>query len=127
MTSIGENFYCALAKGPLVQDHVLLIPVEHLPNTLCLSADSEIELGKFQNSLKMYYKNQGKEAVFFEWISKRGTHANLQVKEISLMNVIMELHISVLELVNCLVQLYLFMKSLVVIGCYIVEYEKRFR
>ncbi|XP_007012827.2 PREDICTED: zinc finger CCCH domain-containing protein 64 isoform X1 [Theobroma cacao] len=78
VTSIGENFYCALAKGPLVQDHVLLIPVEHLPNTLCLSADSEIELGKFQNSLKMYYKNQGKEAVFFEWISKRGTHANLQ-------------------------------------------------
>ncbi|XP_022754881.1 zinc finger CCCH domain-containing protein 64-like isoform X2 [Durio zibethinus] len=78
VTSIGENFYCALAKGPLVQDHILIIPVEHSPNTLSLPADSEIELGKFQNSLKMYYKNQGKEAVFFEWISKRGTHANLQ-------------------------------------------------
>ncbi|KAK8291838.1 hypothetical protein V6Z12_D06G084000 [Gossypium hirsutum] len=78
VTSIGENFYCALAKGPLVQDHVLIIPVEHMPNTLSLPADSEIELGKFQNSLKVYYKNQGKEAVFFEWISIRGTHANLQ-------------------------------------------------
>ncbi|MBA0810411.1 hypothetical protein Gohar_002412, partial [Gossypium harknessii] len=78
VTSIGENFYCALAKGPLVQDHVLIIPVEHMPNTLSLPADSEIELGKFQNSLKVYYKNQGNEAVFFEWISIRGTHANLQ-------------------------------------------------
>ncbi|XVE97983.1 hypothetical protein REPUB_Repub03eG0066000 [Reevesia pubescens] len=78
VTSIGENFYCALAKGPLVQDHLLIIPVEHFSNTLSLPADSEIELGKFQNSIKMYYKNQGKEAVFFEWISKRGTHANLQ-------------------------------------------------
>ncbi|TYJ29597.1 hypothetical protein E1A91_A06G078800v1, partial [Gossypium mustelinum] len=78
VTSIGENFYCALAKGPLVQDHVLIIPVEHMPNTLSLPADSETELGKFQNSLKLYYKNQGKEAVFFEWISIRGTHANLQ-------------------------------------------------
>ena len=92
VTSIGENFYCALAKGPLVQDHILIIPVEHFPNTLSLPADSETELGKFQNSLKMYYKNQGKEAVFFEWISKRGTHANLQVKEISLMNVFMEVY-----------------------------------
>ncbi|OMO91652.1 Zinc finger, CCCH-type [Corchorus olitorius] len=76
--SIGENFYCALAKGPLVQDHALIIPVEHLPNTLCLPEDSEIELGKYRNSLKMYYKNQGKDAVFFEWISVRSTHANLQ-------------------------------------------------
>ncbi|KAG8491480.1 hypothetical protein CXB51_014667 [Gossypium anomalum] len=78
VTSIGENFYCALAKGSLVQDHLLIIPVEHMPNTLSLPADSETELGKFQNSLKVYYKNQGKEAVFFEWISIRGTHANLQ-------------------------------------------------
>ncbi|OMO67291.1 Zinc finger, CCCH-type [Corchorus capsularis] len=76
--SIGENFYCALAKGPLVQDHALIIPVEHLPNTLCLPEDSEIELGKYRNSLKMYYKNQGKDAVFFEWISVRSSHANLQ-------------------------------------------------
>ncbi|CAL5440417.1 unnamed protein product [Camellia sinensis] len=27
----------------------------------------------------MYFKNQGKEVVFFEWVFKRGTHANLQV------------------------------------------------
>lgn len=78
--SVGENFYCALAKGPLVQDHVLVIPVEHSPNTLSLAPECEIDLGRFQNSLKKYYKNQGKEVVFFEWVSKRSTHANLQVK-----------------------------------------------
>ncbi|XP_024017167.1 zinc finger CCCH domain-containing protein 64 [Morus notabilis] len=76
--SIGENFYCALPKGPLVQDHVLVIPVEHLPNTLSLPQKSEIELGRFQNSLRKYYKSQGKDVVFFEWVSKRSTHANLQ-------------------------------------------------
>lgn len=92
VTSIGENFYCALAKGPLVQDHILIVPVEHFPNTLSLPADCETELGKFQNSLKMYYKNQGKEAVFFEWISKRGTHANLQVKENYLLIFFMEVY-----------------------------------
>ncbi|XP_062091034.1 zinc finger CCCH domain-containing protein 64 [Humulus lupulus] len=77
--SIGENFYCALAKGPLVKDHVLVIPVEHLPNTIALSQQCESELDIFQSSLKKFYKNQGKEAVFFEWVSKRSTHANLQV------------------------------------------------
>ncbi|GMY36305.1 zinc finger CCCH domain-containing protein 64 [Fagus crenata] len=76
--SIGEHYYCALAKGPLVQDHVLIIPVEHSPNTVSLPPETEIELGRLQNSLKRYYKNQGKSVVFFEWVSKRSTHANLQ-------------------------------------------------
>ncbi|KAK7329692.1 hypothetical protein VNO77_23867 [Canavalia gladiata] len=76
--SIGENYYLALAKGPLVEDHVLIIPVEHMPSTLSLSSESEIELFKFQNSLKRYCKNQEKEVIFFEWASIRGTHANLQ-------------------------------------------------
>lgn len=76
--SIGENSYLALAKGPLVEDHVLIIPVEHMPNTLALSSESDVELLKFQNSLKKYCKNQEKEVIFFEWASIRGTHANLQ-------------------------------------------------
>ncbi|KAF7143656.1 hypothetical protein RHSIM_Rhsim05G0020500 [Rhododendron simsii] len=78
ITSIGEHYYCALAKGPLVEDHVLVIPIEHIPTTLLSSPECETELIRFQNSLKMYFKNQGKEAVFFEWVFKRGSHANLQ-------------------------------------------------
>ncbi|GLT79082.1 hypothetical protein SLA2020_505890 [Shorea laevis] len=78
VTSIGESCYCAVAKGPLVQDHLLIIPIEHLPNTLSVPPECETDLVKLQDCLKMYYKNQKKEAVFFEWVSKRGTHANLQ-------------------------------------------------
>ncbi|CAK8564045.1 unnamed protein product [Lathyrus sativus] len=77
--SIGENYYLALAKGPLVEDHVLIVPVEHMPSTLSLSSESEAELIRFQNSLKRCFKNQEKEVIFFEWASIRGTHANLQV------------------------------------------------
>lgn len=81
--SIGEIYYLALPKGPLVEDHVLIIPVEHMPNTLSLSSESEVELVRFQNSLKRYCKSQEKEVIFFEWASIRGTHANLQVKRVS--------------------------------------------
>ncbi|XP_042057681.1 zinc finger CCCH domain-containing protein 64-like [Salvia splendens] len=79
ITSIGEHCYCALAKGPLVQDHVLIIPIEHLPNTLSLPPECEKDLSKLRGSLQACFKRQGKEVVFFEWVSKRGTHANLQV------------------------------------------------
>ncbi|KAL6496525.1 hypothetical protein OROGR_029783 [Orobanche gracilis] len=78
ITSIGEYCYCAVAKGPLVQDHVLIIPIEHVPNTLYLSPECEKDLCRLQSSLQAYFRRQGKEVVFFEWVSKRGTHANLQ-------------------------------------------------
>ncbi|QCD80291.1 hypothetical protein DEO72_LG2g612 [Vigna unguiculata] len=78
IVSIGENYYLALAKGPLVEDHALIIPVEHMPSTLSMSSESEIELSRFQNSLKNYCRLQEKEVIFFEWVSIRGTHANLQ-------------------------------------------------
>ncbi|XP_065850953.1 zinc finger CCCH domain-containing protein 64 [Euphorbia lathyris] len=77
--NIGENYYCALPKGPLVQDHVLFVPIEHSPNTLSLPQECESELDKLLNGLELYHKSHGKETVLFEYISKRGTHANLQV------------------------------------------------
>ncbi|KAF8393539.1 hypothetical protein HHK36_021783 [Tetracentron sinense] len=82
--SIGESYYCALAKGPLVKDHVLIIPIEHFPNTFSLAPEVEIELGRLKNALKMYFKSQGKEVIFYEWVFKHGTHANLQAIPIPL-------------------------------------------
>ncbi|KAJ9547892.1 hypothetical protein OSB04_020435 [Centaurea solstitialis] len=84
ITSVGENCYCALAKGPLVPDHILILPIEHLPNTLSSPPECEIELVRFQNSLRAYFKNNRKEVVFFEWVYIRGTHANLQAIPIPL-------------------------------------------
>ncbi|PWA76004.1 cwfJ-like family protein / zinc finger (CCCH-type) family protein [Artemisia annua] len=79
ITSVGENCYCAIAKGPLVQDHVLILPIEHLPNTLSSPPECEVELVRFQNSLKAYFKSHKKEVVFFEWVYIKTSHANLQV------------------------------------------------
>ncbi|CAH2069692.1 unnamed protein product [Thlaspi arvense] len=79
IVSVGESFYCALPKGSLVDDHILIIPIEHLPNTLVLSPEGESELGKYKNGLRNCYQSQGNDAVFFELVSKRVSHANLQV------------------------------------------------
>ncbi|GAB2293004.1 hypothetical protein Dimus_027227 [Dionaea muscipula] len=84
IASIGEHLYCALAKGPLVNDHMLIIPIEHFPCTLSLPPECEEELHKFQRSLRMYSKQQDKETVFYELSSKRITHANLQAVPVPL-------------------------------------------
>ncbi|KAL8136514.1 hypothetical protein V2J09_002515 [Rumex salicifolius] len=76
--SIGEFFYYALPKGGLVDDHVLIVPIEHLPSTLLVPSECEQELYKFQGSLQTYCQKKGKEMIFSEFVSKRGSHANLQ-------------------------------------------------
>ncbi|XP_058073972.1 zinc finger CCCH domain-containing protein 64 [Magnolia sinica] len=86
VSSIGESCYCALAKGPLVEDHFLIIPVEHCPNTLSVAPEVEKELQRYKDALKIYFKNQRKVVVFYEWLSKQGLsmHANLQAIPIPL-------------------------------------------
>ncbi|PKA64259.1 Zinc finger CCCH domain-containing protein 59 [Apostasia shenzhenica] len=83
--SLSEYYYCALAKGPLVDDHTLLIPIEHHPNTLTTSSEAEVELTKYKHSLQVYFRKQEKEVVFFEWIFQSSPHANLQALPIPLL------------------------------------------
>ncbi|CAA6660931.1 unnamed protein product [Spirodela intermedia] len=70
---VGESYYCALAKGPLVDDHVLLLPIEHCPYTLSLSSESDI-----------FFHKQGKAVIFYEFLFRRSPHANLQAVPIPL-------------------------------------------
>uniref|UniRef100_A0A6V7QTD5 C3H1-type domain-containing protein n=1 Tax=Ananas comosus var. bracteatus TaxID=296719 RepID=A0A6V7QTD5_ANACO len=82
--SIGESYYCALAKGPLVENHVLLVPIEHCPNTLMMSSEAEAGLGRYKSALNLYFKNQEKSVVYFEWVFQHSPHANLQAIPIPL-------------------------------------------
>ncbi|KAH7686484.1 CCCH zinc finger domain-containing protein [Dioscorea alata] len=85
--SVGESWYLALAKGPLVDHHVLLVPIEHHPHTLTMSPDAEKELGIFKNAVNMYFKKQGKAVIFFEYLLQNISHANLQAIPIPLSKV----------------------------------------
>ncbi|BAF24911.1 zinc finger CCCH domain-containing protein 59 isoform X1 [Oryza sativa Japonica Group] len=82
--SIGEGYYCALAKGPLVPNHVLVIPVEHCSSTLKMPVEAEAELGRYKDALAKYFEKQGKIAIYFEWVSQQSRHANLQAVPVPL-------------------------------------------
>lgn len=64
--SIGDNCYLALAKGGLVEDHVLILPIDHIRSSLEASDELREEIAKFKNCLTKFYASHGKDVAFFE-------------------------------------------------------------
>ncbi|CAM6106973.1 unnamed protein product [Calypogeia fissa] len=87
VVSVGDQCYCTLAKGPIMQGHMLLLPIEHYPSTVSLPDDMIYEMQKYKRALRECYESQGSTIVIFErYIQLRaGTHAHLQVFPIPLL------------------------------------------
>uniref|UniRef100_A0A336LI81 CSON014441 protein n=1 Tax=Culicoides sonorensis TaxID=179676 RepID=A0A336LI81_CULSO len=64
--TVGENFYMALPKGPINENHVLLLAINHIQSSALLSNESWEELLKFKDSLRKYYASIGQVVCFFE-------------------------------------------------------------
>ncbi|GBM55601.1 CWF19-like protein 1 [Araneus ventricosus] len=66
LLSIGDHSYITLAKGGLVQDHLLIIPMEHVPSSINLSDSAEKEIEKYKNALVNYFHDKEYDVIFFE-------------------------------------------------------------
>lgn len=64
--SIGEHFYLALAKNPVSNFHVLIIPISHIQASSHLTDELFQELEIFKKSLKKFYESNKMVGVFFE-------------------------------------------------------------
>ncbi|XP_054088915.1 CWF19-like protein 1 homolog [Zeugodacus cucurbitae] len=64
--SIGENFYLALAKGPINEFHVLIMSITHISSASLLSDDDWKELSKFKKALRYLFKSYGQIVCFTE-------------------------------------------------------------
>ncbi|KAG8041693.1 hypothetical protein G9C98_006988 [Cotesia typhae] len=76
--SIIDQVYVALAKGGLVDDHLLILPVSHHQSLVALPEKIEKEINKTKDSLTRYYSYIGKVPVFFER-NYKSSHCQLQV------------------------------------------------
>lgn len=56
--AIGENFYLALAKGPINETHLLILSVTHIQSASLLTQTDWDELEKFKTSLRNYFKSK---------------------------------------------------------------------
>jgi hypothetical protein len=83
--AIGEHCYLTLAKGGLVDEHYLLIPIDHIQSVNSSENSIELlcELENFKTSLIRYFGSQSKGVVFFER-NFRSVHWQIQVVPIIL-------------------------------------------
>lgn len=56
--SVGENFYLALAKGPIVPYHILILSVTHIQSASLLAEDDWKELERFKSVLRDFFKSK---------------------------------------------------------------------
>ncbi|KAK9811513.1 hypothetical protein WJX72_005124 [[Myrmecia] bisecta] len=86
VASIGEECYMAVDKGAITPMHVLLVPIEHYPNTLTLSASCYAEMERYLSALQTCYASQGMDLVAFErymkFLKTGGNHCHLNVMAI---------------------------------------------
>jgi len=66
VASIREHAYIALDKGPIVPDHVLLIPIDHQPSTADITPEAYNEIQKYIVAYRKYAQQSGEHLVMFE-------------------------------------------------------------
>lgn len=70
--------YLAMAKGAVVDDHVLICSIAHHSSTLALPDDTAAECEMYKIALATAMKSIGKQCVFFER-NYRTDHVQIQV------------------------------------------------
>lgn len=78
VASIGSSCYTALAKGALVSDHCLILPIGHYQSSLDLTEEVHTELEQYKSALRKFYLSKGKTCVIYER-NFRTQHLQLQV------------------------------------------------
>ncbi|NXD70796.1 C19L1 protein, partial [Eolophus roseicapillus] len=78
VVSIGTHCYLALAKGGLLPDHVLILPIGHYQSVVDLSSEVVEEVTKYKSALKEFFRSKGKRYVLFER-NYKSQHLQLQV------------------------------------------------
>eukprot|EP01001_Neometanema_parovale_P003706 NODE_1493_length_1712_cov_104.031466_g1416_i0.p1 GENE.NODE_1493_length_1712_cov_104.031466_g1416_i0~~NODE_1493_length_1712_cov_104.031466_g1416_i0.p1 ORF type:complete len:518 (-),score=97.83 NODE_1493_length_1712_cov_104.031466_g1416_i0:72-1625(-) len=81
VVSHGDFTYLSLAKGGLMDNHVLIMPMEHFAGTNAIHDGVYAEIQKYRDSLTAYFASKGQYAVSYErniWHS-RPSHMNVQV------------------------------------------------
>ena len=75
--SVGNEIYLALAKGGVVEDHFLILPVTHHQSLSILPESVANEMKLYKEAVTKYYASTNRLPVFFERNFK-SSHCQLQ-------------------------------------------------
>ena len=66
IASVGEQSYLALAKGAILDQHVLILPIEHQPALVLCSAPIWAEMERYMVALRRMAASRGELVLFYE-------------------------------------------------------------
>lgn len=80
IVSVSNETYVALAKGGLVDDHLLIVAVEHVQSIGDMSDAGRRECARYKQSIASYFRSQEREPLFFERfvVFKNEVHMHIQ-------------------------------------------------
>lgn len=76
--SVGKEVYLALAKGGVVNDHMLILPVTHHRNCAILPKPIVEEMALYKDAMTKFYATTSRVPVFFDR-NYKSDHCQLQV------------------------------------------------
>ena len=83
VAAIGKHCYVALPKGPLIEGHVLIVPIDHAANSLSTCPKLlQDEIESFLDTMRKYFASINRDIVVFEHnIYREGVmrHMHIQV------------------------------------------------
>ncbi|CAG2122113.1 unnamed protein product, partial [Medioppia subpectinata] len=80
--SIGDHSYLAMAKGGLTDEHLLILPIDHMRSTIELESEDVLtELNRFKAALIKYFDSKQESVVFFE---RNFKSSHLQIQCVSI-------------------------------------------
>ncbi|TKR93928.1 hypothetical protein L596_008292 [Steinernema carpocapsae] len=78
IVSVGTHCYLAMPKGPLAEDHLMVLPIGHIQSMVAASEEVREEVEKYRDALTLFYDARGKSLVMFERNFKTG-HSQIQM------------------------------------------------
>jgi hypothetical protein len=79
--SVGDECYLALPKGGLINEHVLIVTIQHISATSMSSADTIKEIARYKESLRTFFATKDMVPIMFErhFQTRGNSHAHIQV------------------------------------------------
>ena len=84
VSSIGEETYVAMAKGPLTDHHALVLPIVHKRCLLELSESEEKEVSAYLEAMRRCCEARGQQLVVFERYMGRSQFEHMHLQAVPL-------------------------------------------
>eukprot|EP01090_Pellita_catalonica_P010172 TRINITY_DN21637_c0_g1_i1.p1 TRINITY_DN21637_c0_g1~~TRINITY_DN21637_c0_g1_i1.p1 ORF type:complete len:423 (-),score=60.48 TRINITY_DN21637_c0_g1_i1:127-1395(-) len=79
IVSVHTQVYVALAKGGLVDEHILVLPTAHSPNSAMVEAPVSSVFTQYISALRKYFEAKGQGCILYERYFNGNHHGHIQV------------------------------------------------